>query len=79
VSKNKLITSQSRATAVGNLVKEYLKNRRIVSLDWRADPRLDALDRILVRNKFGVSPLLVTEFTIAYNGSFKGKSKGEGR
>lgn len=74
--KNKLITSQSRATAVGNLVKEYLKNRRIVSLDWRADPRLDALDRILVRNKFGVSPLLVTEFTIAYNGAFKGKGKG---
>jgi len=74
--KNKLITSQSRATAVGNLVKEYLKNRRIVSLDWRADPRLDALDRILVRNKFGVSPLLVTEFTIAYNGAFKGKGRG---
>src|SRR5690606_34152667 len=41
--KNKLITSQSRAIAVGNWVKEYLTNRRIVSFDWRADPRLDAL------------------------------------
>ena len=74
--KNKLITSQSRAIAVGNWVKEYLTNRRIVSFDWRADPRLDALDRILVQNKFGISPLLVTEFTIAYNGAFKGRGKG---
>ena len=74
--KNKLITSQSRATTVGNWVKEYLTNRRIVSLEWRADPRLDALDKILVQNKFGISPLRVTEFTIAYNGAFKGKGRG---
>jgi len=74
--KNKLITSQSRATAVANWVKEYLMNRRIVSFEWRADPRLDALDKILVQNKFGISPLRVTEFTIAYNGAFKGKGKG---
>jgi len=74
--KNKLITSQSRATAVGNWVKEYLTNRRIVSLDWRADPRLDALDKIMVENKFGISPLRVTEFTITYNGAFKGTGRG---
>src|SRR5690606_18191526 len=70
--KNKLITSQSRATAVGNWVKEYLTNRRIVSFNWRADPRLDTLDKIMVENKFGISPLRVTEFTITYNGAFKG-------
>lgn len=74
--KNKLITSQSRAIIVGDWVRKYLMNRKIVSLDWRADPRLDALDRILVQNKFGISPLLVTEFTIAYNGAFKGKGRG---
>lgn len=74
--KNKLITSQSRATTVANWVKEYLTNRRIISLEWRADPRLDALDKILVQNKFGISPLRVTEFTIAYNGAFKGKGRG---
>lgn len=74
--KNKLITSQSRATAVANWVKEYLTNRRIVSLEWRADPRLDALDKTLVQNKFGISPLRVTEFTITYNGAFKGKGRG---
>ncbi len=74
--KNKLITSQSRAATVANWVKEYLTNRRIVSLDWRADPRLDALDKISVQNKFGISPLRTTEFTITYNGSFKGKGKG---
>jgi len=74
--KNKLITSQSRAITVANWVKEYLTNRRIVSLEWRADPRLDALDNILVQNKFGISPLRVTEFTIAYNGAFKGKGRG---
>ncbi|MGI6078762.1 MAG: hypothetical protein ACOYCB_11520 [Fastidiosipilaceae bacterium] len=74
--KNELITSQSRATAVANWVKEYLTNRRIISLDWRADPRLDALDKIMVQNKFGISPLRATEFTIAYNGAFKGKGRG---
>lgn len=74
--KNKLITSQSRATTVANWVKEYLTNRKIVSLNWRADPRLDALDKIMVQNKFGISPLRVTEFTITYNGAFKGKGRG---
>jgi hypothetical protein len=74
--KNKLITSQSRATTVGHWVKERLTYRRIVSLEWRADPRLDALDKILVQNKFGISPLRVTEFTLTYNGAFKGKGKG---
>ncbi len=74
--KNKLITSQSRAASVANWVKEYLTNRRIVSLNWRADPRLDALDKILVQNKFGISPLRMTDFTISYNGSFKGKGRG---
>ncbi len=74
--KNKLITSQSRAIIVGNWVKEYLTNRRIVSLEWRADPRLDALDKILVQNKFGISPLRVTEFTMTYKGAFKGKGRG---
>lgn len=74
--KNKLITSQTRAAIVGDWVKGYLTNRKIVSLDWRADPRLDALDRIMVQNKFGISPLRVTEFTITYNGAFKGKGRG---
>lgn len=74
--KNKLITSQSQAVNVGNWVKDFLSNRRIVSVDWRADPRLDALDKISVQNKFGISPLRMTDFTISYSGSFKGKGKG---
>ena len=74
---NPLITSQERAIAISSWVKEYMKNRNIVSSSWRADPRLDALDIIKMENEYGINNILMTNVEFSYNGAFRGN--GEGR
>lgn len=72
---NPLIGSD-RAAVIGEWTKEYLKNRRILSGEWRADPRLDVLDRVTVKNQFAESAVLVTEIEYSYNGAFRGTYEG---
>jgi hypothetical protein len=74
---NPLITSQSRAVTVGKWVESYMKNRMTLSSDWRADPRLDALDIVDNENDYNTNKVLMTEVKYSYNGAFKGS--GEGR
>ena len=74
---NPLITSQERAVAVGTWVKTYMSNRKLLSSDWRADPRLDALDVVNNENDYGVSKVIMTNVKYTYNGAFRGS--GEGR
>lgn len=62
--------------AVANWTAAYLKNRRVLSGEWRADPRLDVLDRVTVENQFSESTVLITEIEYAYNGSFHGSFSG---
>ena len=57
-------------------VAAYLTNRRTLSGAFRADPRLDALDRIENTNSFSTSTVLVTEITYSYNGAFRGTYEG---
>ena len=74
---NPLITSQERASAIGQWVKDYMKNRYIVSTSWRADPRLDALDVVSTENDYGSNNVIMTTVEYSYNGAFRGS--GEGR
>ena len=74
---NPLITSQERASAIGLWVKDYMKNRYIVSTSWRADPRLDALDVVSTENDYGTNNVIMTTVEYSYNGAFRGS--GEGR
>lgn len=74
---NPLITSQDRATTIGSWVKDYMKNRMIVSSNWRADPRLDALDLIRTENEYGGNDIIMTSVEYSYTGAFRGN--GEGR
>lgn len=74
---NPLITNQARASAIGLWVKDYMKNRNIVSSSWRADPRLDALDLIKTENEYGSNNMRITNVEYSYNGAFRGS--GEGR
>lgn len=53
--------------------KPILVAREEVSLDWRADPRIDVGD--IVRH-YDDKILFVTESKITFNGSFKGSLKG---
>ncbi len=61
--KNPLI-SKDRGEEVAIWTSEILSNRRIFSGEWRADPRLDAMDKITVENKFAESTVFVTQVEI---------------
>lgn len=74
---NPLITNRDRAIAVGAWVENYMKNRKIINVDWRADPRLDALDVVSNENDYDVNSVVMTNVNYSYNGAFRGK--GEGR
>ena len=75
--ENPLITSQERAVAIGSWAERYMKNRMILSSDWRADPRLDVLDMVVNENDYGSNQEMMTSISYSYNGAFHGS--GEGR
>jgi hypothetical protein len=75
--ENPLITTAERALVIGAWVKDYLSNRKILSSEWRADPRLDVMDIISSENKFGTDTVRMTSVKYSYAGAFRGT--GEGR
>lgn len=74
---NPLITNQDRAKVVGEWVENYMKNRMILSSEWRADPRLDALDIVNNENEYNTNNVVMTSVEYEYKGAFRGS--GEGR
>jgi hypothetical protein len=76
---NPLIVDTSTATAVAEWCRDCLKNRKIISGEFRADPRLDALDTITVVSKYGSNAVQVTNVKYTYNGAFKGTFTGRVR
>ena len=73
--KNPFI-SDTQAPVVAKWVADYLVNRKELSGEFRSDPRLDALDRVVVANQFAESVVLITEIKFAFNGAFRGKYAG---
>ena len=73
---NPLITSTQRALSTGQLARDYLMNRKIVSSDWRADPSVDVLDIITTTTKYASSNTRLTSVNFKYNGAFRGTSEG---
>lgn len=73
---NPLITNQNRAIAVGKWVETYMRNRAILSSEWRADPRLDALDVVDNENDYNTNKVLMTSIKYSYSGAFKGSAEG---
>jgi hypothetical protein len=73
---NPLITNHDRAVAIGRWVESYMKNRMILSSNWRADPRLDALDIVDNENDYNTNKVLITTVKYSYKGAFKGTCDG---
>ena len=74
--KNELIPNATVAGNVATWVKDCLKNRRTVSGEYRADPRLDVLDYITLENKYATNTVYITTIDYTYNGAFKGNYEG---
>lgn len=72
---NPLVT-KARSKEVAEWTANYLVNRKELSGEFRADPRLDALDRITNINQFAETEVLVTEVSYSYNGAFRGNYIG---
>ena len=74
---NPLITTEENALRVGELVKGVLGNRKVITGEFRADLRLDALDNIIVVSKYASNIIGVTNVTYSTTGgSFKGTYTG---
>lgn len=74
---NPLVTSRSMATQLGTVAKSHYKNRRTLKSSWRADPRVDALDKVTNSNEFGDNSVLLTSVDFQYNGAFRGSAEGQ--
>lgn len=72
------LISAARAPVVAQWILDYLSRRKNLSGDFRADPRLDPLDRVTNENRFSESTVLVTNITYTYNGAFRGSYEGRG-
>ena len=73
---NNPLISTGRAPVVAQWIANILKSRKIFSGDYRADPRLDALDVITNENRFETTPVMVTSVQYSYNGAFRGSYEG---
>ena len=75
--KNPIIMNMEDAVRVGNITSELLKNRKVISGDFRADMRLDALDNIMVISKYASNIICVTDIEYSTTGgAFRGKYTG---
>jgi hypothetical protein len=74
--QNPLITDATRGQTVGDWIKSYLNNRKIISSNWRADPRVDTLDIVTNVNKFNSNSVRLTSVNISFAGAFKGTAEG---
>ena len=74
---NQLVTQETQAYELAHWVAALLKNRKKVSGEFRADPRLDVFDKVKVESKYGVNEaVVITNITYEFSVSFRGKYEG---
>ena len=74
--ENPLIQNSTVAGNVAEWVAGVLSQRKTLSGSYRADPRLDALDKVTVVNKYASNTAIITNVTYTYNGAFRGSYEG---
>lgn len=74
---NPFVQSEQTARNVAENVAGVLRNRANITGSFRADPRLDALDRVTVESKYGSShEVYITSVKLSYSGAFHGTYEG---
>lgn len=75
--ENSFIQKEEQASSVATWVQDTLKSRKVVSGEFRADPRLDLFDIVTVESKYGaLTPVAITNIKYTFNGSFRGSYTG---
>lgn len=74
---NNFIDSEENAVAVAAWVRDVLKNRKSISGEFRADPRLDLYDVVQIEDRYGrLLTVAITNIKYTFNGSFRGSYTG---
>lgn len=74
--ENPLATTSADAHDLAYDLERFIKSRQIVDLEWRSDPRLDVLDKVTVRGKYGDLTVIMTDIHYTYNGNFRARGRG---
>lgn len=69
---NPLIVDKDHAFEVARWVARILKHRRNLSGEFRPDTRLDAFDKITIKNKYTTDEAYVTNIEYSFSGAFNG-------
>lgn len=72
------LISDIQAPNVAAWAADYLQNRRTLSGNYRADPRLDPLDMVQNQNRFANTSVLITAIKYTWKGAFRGSYEGRG-
>lgn len=71
------VATEEQAVDVAWWVRDTLAPRKIISGEFRADPRLDLYDVVTVESKYGgISPVAITGIIYSYTGSFRATYTG---
>ena len=74
---NEYIADATNAARVAAWVSGILKNRKTISGEFRADPRLDLYDIVRVEDRYGrLLKVAITNIKYTFNGSFRGSYTG---
>jgi hypothetical protein len=74
---NDFVNTEAHAQKVAAWIRDILVSRKTVTGEFRADPRIDLYDVVSVESKYGtLTPVVVTNITYTYNGSFRGSYTG---
>lgn len=74
---NAFVQTYADAQRVAERTQEVLENRRVVTGDFRADVRLDALDPVIVTSKYATGVVAITDINYSTTGGgFRGTYTG---
>lgn len=65
---NPFISTQEAAYEIAETAKEILENRKVISGEYRADVRLDALDTVMVISKYASNIIGITDIQYSTTG-----------
>lgn len=72
------IWDNSKHDFLSNKYKLWWKNREVVSGEFRADPRLELFDTVIVESQYGdITPVVITNLKYTYSGSFRATYTGK--
>jgi hypothetical protein len=74
---NDFITTEAQASHSAGLVRDTLQSRKKIKGEFRADPRLDLFDIVVVESKYDyIWNVAITNIKYTFNGAFHGSYEG---